>query len=223
VTRLAAAGRIAVVVGTSIAWLTSAVGGQTSRDILWHIVSECLDSSATGYCERCRSPVEGRCSSARACTGTTDVWGATPDYAAIRDIKMCGCSGDFVHGLALPRTRVTGVEDPRRPAGIWSYAWSIARQRIPDELEIALVINPAGFRTQDQLHVHLVRLKPGARTALEAESSRVGSLDDVWETAARRNRDAGEYGVLVFRDAEGFLVFAGGGPLERRFALGECR
>jgi CDP-diacylglycerol pyrophosphatase len=161
---------------------------------------------------------------ARECRRTTEVWAATADYVAIRDIKMCGCGRDFAHGLALPRHPVSGLEDSRRPAGIWSFAWDVARQRITEEDAIALVVNPPSLRTQDQLHVHLVRLKPGVRASLAADSARVPSLDAVWGAAAHRRAEIpGDYGVLVARDGDQFLVFAGGGPLEQRFTVGECR
>lgn len=208
-----------------IGGLATVAGGQSpARDILWHIVSACIDPSAPEYCARCASPIEGQCPTSRECRRTTEVWAATPDYVAIRDIKMCGCGRDFVHGLALPRQPVAGLEDPRRPAGIWSFAWGVARQRIADEGEIALVVNPPSLRTQDQLHIHLVRLKSGVRASLAADSVRVQSLDDVWEAAARRRAEiAADSGVLVARDGDRFLVFAGSGPLEQRFTLGECR
>jgi CDP-diacylglycerol pyrophosphatase len=155
------------------------------------------------------------------------VWAATGDFVAIRDIKMCGCAPGFVHGLAMPRDRVIGAEDPRRPAGIWSFAWGVARQRIADADEIALVVNPPDARGQDQLHVHLVRLLPDARTRLEARApARVAELDAVWEAAALRAAEAGigRYGVLVTRaPAGGFLVVPAATSPEREFTASQCR
>jgi len=77
-------------------------------------------------------------------------------FTALRDIKMCGCPSDFVHGPALPIYRVTGVEDPLRPEGIWQFAWDVAIQRMKPE-SIALVVTPRLHRSQNQLHVHLLR------------------------------------------------------------------
>jgi CDP-diacylglycerol pyrophosphatase len=200
-----------------------------SRDILWRIVSQCLDASSPGYCTTCASPIEGACGDARGCKATIDVWAKTADYVAIRDIKMCGCATGFVHGLALPRARVTGVEDARRPAGIWPFAWQTARTRIADEQQIALVVNPPGLeRTQDQLHVHLVRLTPGARARLAAESpARAPDLDVVWDVAARHAGAKGlaSYGVLVMRDdaSNDFLVLTQRESPEYQFTAATCR
>jgi CDP-diacylglycerol pyrophosphatase len=199
-----------------------------SPDILWRIVSQCLEPDAADYCARCQWPVDDRCAGRRACTDTTDVWGETPEYVAIRDIKMCGCPPGFVHGLALPRARVSGVEDPRRPAGLWAFAWEVARSHIADESEIALVVNPLAARTQDQLHVHLVRLAAGGRQRLTAgTTSRTPTLDRVWAVAAERALGAGlaDYGVLVAKekDAPGFLVLVTGTSPEFAFTAAVCR
>lgn len=155
------------------------------------------------------------------------MWAKTADYVAIRDIKMCGCPPEFIHGLALPRSRVTGVEDPRRPAGIWAFAWDVARRRIADEQQIALVVNPPGaWRTQDQLHVHLVRLEPDARARLATLSpARTPRLDQVWDVASRHAGGVEDYGVLVARDgvSNGFLVLTAARSPEEQFTVALCR
>ena len=212
---------VAIAVAAILAGCAPHAGG--SRDILWRIVFQCLDASVPEYCTTCGSPIEGTCGEARGCKATIDVWAKTADYVAMRDIKMCGCPAEFVHGLALPRARVTGVEDARRPAGIWPFAWQTARSRIADEQQIALVVNPPGLaRTQDQLHVHLVRLSPGARARLVADApARASDLDRVWEVAARHAaaKSLASHGVLVTRDdaANGFLVLARGESPEAQF------
>src|SRR5918996_39827 len=114
-------------------WSRGGVAGQPSRDILHRIVAHCLDSSATDYCIRCPAPLRGQCLLNDDCRRTTEVWAQTDEYVVIRDIKMCGCPADFVHGLAMSRALVSGVEDPKRPAGIWPFAWAVALQRIPEE------------------------------------------------------------------------------------------
>jgi CDP-diacylglycerol pyrophosphatase len=194
--------------------------------VLWRIVESCLDPGAPGYCERCPAPVGAACGE-RPCARTTQVWAEEREYVAIRDLKMCACPAGFVHGLALPRTRVTGVEDPRRPPGIWAFAWGVARERIPREDEIALVVNPRQDRTQDQLHVHIVRLGPGARERVTAAAARVADLGDVWDAAARSAQERGlaDYGVLVTRDAggAGFLVLAQRASPESDFTAASCR
>lgn len=82
-------------------------------DILLDIVQHCVDTSAANYCQQCRAPtLSSVCSTEKTCQKTTDVWAMNDEFVAIRDIKMCGCPADFVHGLVLPRKVVTGVEDP---------------------------------------------------------------------------------------------------------------
>ena len=124
-------------------WSHSGVAGQPSRNILHEIVAHCLDSSIPDYCVRCPAPLSGQCAKNDECSRTSEVWAQTDDYVAIGDIKMCGCPAGFVHGLAMTRVPVSGVEDTQRPAGIWPFAWAVARQRIPEETGIGLVVNPA--------------------------------------------------------------------------------
>jgi CDP-diacylglycerol pyrophosphatase len=154
------------------------------------------------------------------------VWALNQEYVAIRDLKMCGCPAGFVHGLALPRFTVTGVEDPRRPDGIWPFAWDVARARIPEEDEIALAVNPPELRTQAQLHLHLVRLLPGARAQVDAlRPIRVERLEDVWPAAAEHaaSRQLASYGVILIRGLDGgWLVAAVGGSPEGSFTRSRC-
>jgi CDP-diacylglycerol pyrophosphatase len=207
--------------------LAASLAPAQESDVLWRIVSQCLQPGGTDYCARCEWPIEGSCG-IRDCRSSTQVWAETPEYVAIRDIKMCSCPSGFVHGLALPKTRVTGIEDPRRPDGLWAFAWDAARRRIPDESEIALAVNPPGKRTEAQLHVHLVRLAPGARARMAGRpAAPAATLDRVWETAARAAASArlDVYGVLVTRDdaGRGFLVLVERGSPEDAFTLRACR
>ena len=160
------------------------------------------------------------------CTRTTQVWAQNQEYVAIRDLKMCGCAPGFVHGLALPRFTVTGVEDPRRPDGLWRFAWEAARTRIPDEGEIALAVNPPGRRTQNQLHVHLARRSAGAGARLDAlRPVRVDRLEDVWAAAAGHASARGLdlYGVIVLRGPDGgWLVAADADSPEAGFTRARC-
>lgn len=191
-------------------------------DALWRIVSTCF-GGARGDAASCSCPALRRSCCGDASTPAADaVWAETAAFVAIRDMKACGCPSGFVAGLALPRARVAGIEDPSRPDGIWPFAWDIARSRIPDELDIGLAINPKVARTQDQMHVHLLRLKPGVRAQLNDALAhappawpaagvivlRLPDLERVFTTVAARVGDAamGMHGVLVARAPDGGFV-----------------
>ena len=181
-----------------------------SSDILLDIVKHCVDPKLENYCARCRAPIaEVACSPETSCRKTTEVWSINTEYVAIRDIKMCACPASFVHGLVMPLQVITGVEDPLRPEGIWQYAWDAAKQRL-DSDSIALVVNPQNFRSQNQLHVHLVRLKPQARAEFKSMATGNSSnLWNVWKIAAElaKQQNLPDYGVLVStQESGGFKV-----------------
>lgn len=137
-------------------------------DALWQIVSTCIGTQNANYCS---CPIFNRSCCGDSATADADVvLATTSEFAAIRDMKTCGCPDDFVAALAIPRSRVTGIEDPARPEGIWAFAWDVGRSRIKNDDEIALVINPRSMRTQNQFHIHILRIRPDART-------RLGQLD----------------------------------------------
>ncbi|HEX9079989.1 MAG TPA: CDP-diacylglycerol diphosphatase [Desulfuromonadaceae bacterium] len=197
--------------------------GADHRDILWNTVSTCIDTTVKDYCAHCTAPrVEVDC---RTCRNTTQVWAESKEFVAIRDRKMCDCPDGFVHGLAIPRSRVTGVEDPARPDGIWRFAWEAALKRM-DANEVALVVNPKGERSQDQLHVHIVRVRRESLPSDPLRTAHVRSLDRVWYAAARKaaELDWKDYGVLVARDTEGaYLVVVDNASPEHKFTRAECR
>ncbi len=208
-------------------WI-SGVAAAASRNVLWEIVSGCLDPTTPNYCTLCRWPLDtSSCGAGKPCEKTCQLWAETADYAAIRDIKMCNCPEGFVHGLVLPRTRVTGVEDPHRPDGIWHFAWNVAAQRIHDLSQICLVVNPSGMRTQDQLHVHIMRLQTDARQRLEKFSgAHITDLNTVWKTAGKLAATAGlnDYGVIVIQAADGgYRVSIEKESPEREYGVVSCR
>jgi CDP-diacylglycerol pyrophosphatase len=216
--RVLASLMLALVAGPSLA---------ADRSALWHVVESCLVSTVEHYCETCPAPLEGTaCARGAACPATTQVWNRSQDYVVIRDVKACGCPADFVHGLAMPLKRITGLGDGTRPEGIWEFAWSTARQRIADDLSIGLIMNPAGWRTQDQLHIHILRLRGDVRAHLNERASKLPSLDSVWSTAARIADAAAlgdGYGVLVARDPDGdYLLVVDTAPLETIYGQGRC-
>jgi CDP-diacylglycerol pyrophosphatase len=177
-----------------------------NSDILLDIVKHCVDPKLENYCTRCRAPIaEVACSPDTSCRKTTEVWSINTEYVAIRDIKMCGCPASFFHGLVMPLQVITGVEDPLRPEGIWQYAWDVATKRI-DADSIALVVNPQNFRSQNQLHVHLVRLKPQARAEFKSMATGTSSnLLNIWKIAAElaKQQNLPDYGVLVSTEERG--------------------
>jgi CDP-diacylglycerol pyrophosphatase len=190
---------------------TFPAGAQSApnRNILWEIVRDCVDMHAAGYCTRCTRPVSGMCPTPTTCRSGTEVWAITEEFVAIRDIKMCGCAAPFLHGLALPRAKVAGLESPEHPPGIWSFAWNVAVSRIGRPEDVALVVNGpppqqpcerCDHRTQDQLHVHLIRLSPGARERLAAGqpvlTTRLDAVSEIAATLATA-RKLPTYGVLV--------------------------
>jgi CDP-diacylglycerol pyrophosphatase len=196
------------------------------RNALRAIISECLDPNVSGYCNRCPTPVRGACGT-NSCIDTIDIWAQTPEFVAIRDRKMCDCPPGFVHGLAIPRMRVTGVEDPRRPNGIWAFAWRAALAHIADPHEIALAVNPPDVRTQDELHVHIVRLRAQGRSSIEAlHPVVIDDLDAAWQAAANhaaKNAHA-HYGVaVVSAGPRGYLVATTAASPEREFTEATCR
>jgi CDP-diacylglycerol pyrophosphatase len=199
-----------------------------SRDTLLNIVTDCLDIHASDYCSKCLSPrVESTCAKGRGCKETTEVWEETAAYVVIRDRKMCGCPKGFMHGLVIPRARIAGVEDSQRPDGIWRIAWDAALKRTGEETSTALVVNPARSRNQDQLHVHIVRLRSDIRRHLnERKIAYVQSLDEVWRVAAKKASamNLKDYGVLVARQRGGeFLVLVEEGSPERLYTLWTCK
>jgi CDP-diacylglycerol pyrophosphatase len=218
---------VAALVALAVSFTASAEAAGR-RDLLWGVISNCLDPAAANYCSNCQAPLAGSaCAAKPVCQESTEVWAKTEAFVALRDRKMCDCPEGFVHGLAVPRARVTGVEDPRRPVGIWDFAWTAAANRIGDQSAAALAVNPAAMRSQDQLHVHIVRLAKDARQRFTtARTARVQTLDEVWGTASRVAADAGlkDYGVLVARHPEGgFLVLVDPTSPEKDYTVERCR
>lgn len=195
-------------------------------DILLHIVTQCVDPSKANYCANCMLPrLDGACGNINECKSTNEVWALNNKYAVIRDIKMCGCPADFIHGLAMPRDVITGVEDVNREEGIWQYAWGIGLERIePDSL--ALVVNPKSQRTQNQLHVHILRLRENARADFANHPhAYIQNLDRVWGVAQKLANSQGltDYGILVAKEAPGqYVIIVSPNSPEAQFTIWNC-
>src|SRR5262249_52371613 len=125
--------RLFVALGMTAVVSSGTVCAAEDRSALWQIVSQCLDTTVTNYCQICRAPLEeSSCAPSPPCQTTTAVWGRTHEYLAIRDLKACGCRAEFVHGLAIPLEPLTGLGNGPRPEGIWGFAWQTALRRIAD-------------------------------------------------------------------------------------------
>ncbi|MGO9380287.1 MAG: CDP-diacylglycerol diphosphatase [Dissulfurispiraceae bacterium] len=211
---------LAVLFLAAISYANAVNAISSDRNELWNIVTNCLDSGSSLHCEDCRSPIEG---SLCACLKTTAVWEKSNDYVVIRDRKMCGCPLGFVHGLALPLTRVSGVEDGDRPIGIWRFAWNVAEKRMKAS-EIALVVNEKTCRSQDQLHVHIVKLNGDGHNFRGRNAATVTNLDEVWSKAEELAQKAQlkQYSILVKLSEMGFVVVVDDSCLEERYTEYEC-
>ena len=195
-------------------------------DILLHIVSQCVDPSKENYCSNCMLPRrEANCGGITECKKTNEVWTLNTQYVAIRDIKMCGCPVEFIHGLALPRQVITGVEDLNREEGIWQFAWDVGIERIEAE-SLALVVNPKSQRSQNQLHLHILRLDQNAKTRFDQSSTvYVDNLQSVWLAADKvaKTKGLNDYGVLVAKSLEGnYLVLVSPDSPEAAFTIWKC-
>lgn len=91
---------------------------------------------------------------------------------------------------------------------------------------MALVVNPQQHRSQNQLHVHMLRLAVDARKRLEAEEpAYVTDLQTVWRVAANSaaNKGLNDYGVIVVkRDTADYMVVVTAGSPEDEFTKWRC-
>ena len=207
---------LSVVAFAAAGLLAATSAGAQDRDVLWRIVNHCVGRDGKAL----PAPDAN-------CPHLQEVWQSDPDYVAISDIKLTGWRPEFVHGLVTPRRdRVEDVEDPRRPDAIWDFAWRAAKTRIAEESEIALAVNPPTRRSQNQLHVHIVRLKEDGRQRLEQNVNRQTVRDpaEIWSVAAKL-ANSREFGVIVVGLAGGeFLVAVtdSSDSPEARYTQGRC-
>jgi CDP-diacylglycerol pyrophosphatase len=199
------------------------------RDILWKIISNCLDPTIPDYDKRCNWPIQN---SAITCKKTSEVWDMNNDFIILRDSKMCDCLDNkaFVHGLAIPRSKVSGSDASNRPDDIWKYAWNNAVKRFGNDSEIALIVNaPGNCRGQDQLHIHLVRLNDAGHNLIsKPDMSSVENLDEVWKKADMLAKDKmlDNYGVLIARHPEKqkeYIIYVESCNLEIAYSEADCK
>jgi len=195
---------IALVLADFVA--TAPAGTQHSRDRLWTLIQSCLVPGGNHNTDTCQAPrADGIGNLDPRCMTTTQVWAQSQQYVAIRDERMCNCPAGFVHGLAIPFARISGIEADNLPEGIWKFAWDAARGQIADAAAIALVVSPPLQRTQDQLHIHLVRRRAGACATFPADALvSTTSLNHIWRIVQRRAKRGHftNYSVLVTKCAK---------------------
>jgi CDP-diacylglycerol pyrophosphatase len=86
-------------------WIGTARDAMANGNALWKIVDMCVNTSQPHYCTSCFSPrTDSACHAEPVCQKSTEVWAENELFVAIRDIKMCGCPSDFVHGLVMPKS-----------------------------------------------------------------------------------------------------------------------
>jgi CDP-diacylglycerol pyrophosphatase len=125
----------------------------------------------------------------------------------------------------MPRNVVTGVEDLNREEGIWQFAWDVGVERIEPGM-LALVINPQSERTQNQLHVHMLKLDKNARESfVDYSHAYIQSLEGVWSTAKKMadSIELSDYGVLVAKaSAKQYIVLVTRHSPESAFTVWNC-
>jgi CDP-diacylglycerol pyrophosphatase len=132
------------------------------RDALWHVVHDL-----------CVTDMQARGGSAPCAEVSLD-----GGYAVVKD------AGRRTQLLLVPTRRIAGIESPalqaRGAPNYWQAAWSArplfekgAGRQVPRQ-DLALAINSAATRTQDQLHIHIDCIRPDVLAALQADASRLG-------------------------------------------------
>ena len=236
---------------------TSWCKGGCCHYALWEIAANCtahpVQWQPPKSCDGAMLPPAALCASVVFQDRDGDAGSVT-----FNDTRMNPCLASkpaFMHLLTIPRKRVCGNDDPARfelASSIWNSAWKAARAFLAKQQQegtisgaaaemnnVALVVNSVQQRSQNQLHVHALRLKPGIREEimrLSPPPAHISSLNEVWDTAAQLSGGRASYGMLVMRDLEnsGFLVAVTDGGLgenptpehnnspESRFTCGNC-
>ena len=99
-------------------------------------------------------------------------------FAVLKDIN------GVAQYLVIPTVKITGIESPELLSGntsnYWGYAWQ-ARTNLEDRLhrklardQVALTVNSAFGRTQNQLHIHIDCIRPDVRETLRRQADKIG-------------------------------------------------
>jgi CDP-diacylglycerol pyrophosphatase len=149
-----------------VALLLAPAGAQAADpSALWNIVNgKCVPHEQT---ERDPSP----------CTAVDIATGVDTGFAVLKDIN------GVAQFLLIPTARISGIDDPAilqtNETNYWDAAWQ-ARYFVEERLHtslprdaIALAINAATGRTQDQLHIHIDCIRPDVHDSLAANLDKV--------------------------------------------------
>ena len=192
--------------------------------VLWEIAANCVEPRPSAAWQ---VPIgcEGQLPAPERLCPTIRLQAAASHVITFNDSKMNRCPGHLVHTLTIPREPVCGDDDPDRFTQAedgFQTAWSVGERLIAEQDRIALVVNSAAQRSQNQLHIHTVRLRPGARQQLESLPVKPRHIDDLaqaWaalQSHAEESGFGGLYGAVVIRDtnAPGWLAAAVDGHSE---------
>ncbi len=135
---------------------------------LWTIVS--------GQCV----PHEQTASDPSPCSEVDLSEGAAKGFAVLKDKR------GVAQFLLIPTARISGIDDPAILApgatNYWDAAWQ-SRYFVEDRLHtplprdnVALAINSADGRTQDQLHIHIDCMRPDVRQAIAANLDKIAAV-----------------------------------------------
>lgn len=153
---------------TAIALLAAltlaACSAHSSPDALWNIVD--------GQCR----PHQAESGNPLPCTRVDLAPGK--GYAVLKD------RNGIAQFLLIPTMRITGIESPELLAeaapNYWAYAWqekADVEERLHRKLardQIALAVNSAYGRTQNQLHIHVDCIRPDIRDSLRQQAAEIG-------------------------------------------------
>ncbi|HEX7639258.1 MAG TPA: CDP-diacylglycerol diphosphatase, partial [Burkholderiaceae bacterium] len=168
--------RSLVLLGAAVVAAAAVASGYAAwshgRLALWRIVGEgCVPAAAAGRPSKCAVVVPDR--------------RGAPDYAMLKDRRGA------LQYLLIPARRVSGIEDPALLgpdaddylADAWrERRWMDALHgaSVPRE-DVALALNSAWARSQDQLHVHVSCVRADLRARLRAADATMG---DTWAPLA---------------------------------------
>ena len=150
------------IIASALSLLLPASARAGERGLLWRVVQTCIaDHRLTG--------------GSFPCLSVNTEAGAERGYAVVR------APFERLHIVVTPTVRTIGIEDPRLVApdapNYFADAWA-SRHFVGDDLvqkpgraDLALAINSAPGRSQDQLHIHVACVRTDVKRALAASAA----------------------------------------------------